>query len=166
MNYRATADWPYHISSGGAVWKIVDGKRLYAVLYRGERFGDGANSWHLPHGTLEEGETLEACAIREIREEAGLIAEPVVYLGMIHFHFYEDAEGIDYDKTNHYFLCKYVSGDGTEMDAEHDEVYWLEADEAIAKFLTLSDRETLAIDRGEVIIARAEDYFKTHNTSI
>lgn len=39
--------------------------------------------WGLPGGAREDGETLEACVVREIREEVGLDARPGRYVGCI-----------------------------------------------------------------------------------
>ena len=44
------------------------------VLIRNERFAVGRELWELPAGTLEAGETHEACAARELREETGYTA--------------------------------------------------------------------------------------------
>jgi ADP-ribose pyrophosphatase YjhB (NUDIX family) len=43
----------------------------------------GTRSWSLPGGTLEMGETLEACVVREVEEETGLIVrvDGLLYLG-------------------------------------------------------------------------------------
>ena len=50
------------------VW-ILNGDRC--VLVRNGR-GDGSSWWSLPGGGVEAGETLEAAAIREAREETGM----------------------------------------------------------------------------------------------
>ena len=62
---------------GVAVVIIRDGKILL-----GERIGaHGANTWATPGGHLEMGEGIEACAIRETLEEAGLIISKVTQIG-------------------------------------------------------------------------------------
>ncbi|AGZ40503.1 NUDIX domain-containing protein [Actinoplanes friuliensis] len=39
-------------------------------------------TWALPGGTIELGETLRDCAVREVREECGLIAHSVTPFGL------------------------------------------------------------------------------------
>ncbi len=43
------------------------------ALLLGKRRGVHAPHWSIPGGHLEAGESFEACAIREVREETGLI---------------------------------------------------------------------------------------------
>jgi len=55
-----------HIGVGVMVWKgdrLLLGKRISA---------HSENSWQFPGGHLEFGETVEACARREVGEEAGI----------------------------------------------------------------------------------------------
>jgi ADP-ribose pyrophosphatase len=50
----------------------VDGEQL--VLVRQTRAGAGGRTLELPAGTIEEGESPEECAARELVEECGLTA--------------------------------------------------------------------------------------------
>jgi ADP-ribose pyrophosphatase YjhB (NUDIX family) len=50
---------------------IVDDANVLLITHRRR----GRTYWTLPGGGLEEGETLEACLIREIKEETGLDVE-------------------------------------------------------------------------------------------
>lgn len=47
--YRATEDWPYHISSGGVVYTINNNKLEVALLARKEK---ESKTYHLSKGTL------------------------------------------------------------------------------------------------------------------
>jgi len=59
------------ISCGTLPWRIVDGK--YEVLLI-KQF-DHNDSWGVPKGHIDVGESLEACAIRETREETGVLVK-------------------------------------------------------------------------------------------
>jgi ADP-ribose pyrophosphatase len=53
------------------------------VLIRQYRFAGGGFLWEVPAGTLQAGEAPEACARRELEEEAGLVAQEMRSLGSI-----------------------------------------------------------------------------------
>lgn len=68
-------------SCGGVV--IYRGKIL--VLYK--RYKNKYEGWVLPKGTVEEGETYEDTAVREVREEGGASACIRKYIGTTHYSF-------------------------------------------------------------------------------
>ncbi|SNY89112.1 ADP-ribose pyrophosphatase YjhB, NUDIX family [Nocardia amikacinitolerans] len=78
---------------------LVPGGSALIVDERGaillQRRSDSGN-WSLPGGTMEIGETLEQCVIRETREETGLDTEITGLLGIYtdpeHVIFYSDGE--------------------------------------------------------------------------
>jgi ADP-ribose pyrophosphatase YjhB (NUDIX family) len=63
--------------AGGIAYRERNGRREI-LLVRAKRNPD---EWVLPKGHVETGETLSGCARREIREEAGVDAEPLVFIG-------------------------------------------------------------------------------------
>ena len=54
-------------ASGGVVWRRVDSGLEVVVVHR-PRYDD----WSLPKGKLDEGESWEQAALREVDEEVGL----------------------------------------------------------------------------------------------
>jgi ADP-ribose pyrophosphatase len=50
------------------------------ILLRQYRYAAGGTLWEAPAGKLDEGESPEACAIRELEEEAGVTANRLVRL--------------------------------------------------------------------------------------
>jgi len=97
-----------HIGVGVMVWKgdrLLLGKRISL---------HSENSWQFPGGHLEFGETVEACARREVREEAGVAIRNIVHSG------YTNDVFINADK--HYVTLfvssQYDSGEPTVMEPD------------------------------------------------
>lgn len=125
-------------------------KREYAILYRKSK-SNRVESWHLPKGTLHTNETLEQCARREIREESGFNVKIICYLGALH-RLWESKPKWPIDKTMHFFLALYQSGNASDMDHEHDEVVWLPAKTAIECLSKGPKDEAEIIRRAEIYL--------------
>lgn len=73
-------DWPRPgVTTDIVVFAQPDGVRSILLIQR--KHDPFAGAWALPGGFLDEGETLEACAARELREETGLVAGPLRLFG-------------------------------------------------------------------------------------
>ena len=88
--------------------------------------------WLVPGGGMEEGETPEACCIRETEEETGLIVRPLRQF-LILYEYYEE-----YRYISHYFVCE-VTGRGqmrlTDAEIRRGlEPQWLSLNEAVSLF--------------------------------
>jgi len=68
------------VTSDCVVFCTINGKRNILLIKR--KNPPFQNSWAFPGGFLDEGETLEQCAIRELEEETGIIAEKVDFFAM------------------------------------------------------------------------------------
>ena len=61
--------------------------------------------WDLPKGKLDPGETIEACAIREVMEETGLSNVELLKPLVITYHTYDES-GHHLLKDSHWYLMK------------------------------------------------------------
>lgn len=86
------------VSCGGIV--IHKGKIL--LLYKNLR--NRYEGWVLPKGTVEEGEEHVETALREVREEAGVTAEPVQYIGKSEYTFNVPDDIVE--KEVHWYLMR------------------------------------------------------------
>lgn len=77
------------------------------------------NTYEIPKGTVEEGESSEQACIREIKEETGYDAAIVSYLSSATIN-YTWSDGIDYEKRIDYYLLKPMSND-SQPDREENE---------------------------------------------
>jgi 8-oxo-dGTP pyrophosphatase MutT (NUDIX family) len=106
-------------SAGGLVVDTETGRA--AVIGRLDR--RGRLLWSLPKGHIENGETVEQAAVREVAEETGINSAVVASLGSIDYWFV--AEDRRVHKTVHHFLLRALGGELSDADVEVTEVAWV-----------------------------------------
>ena len=117
----ASREYPDRPVIGIGAVIVQDGK----VLLVKRKFAPLAGEWSLPGGGVEVGETLDACVVREMREETGLDVEvgPVIE---VFDRITHDADGrVQY----HYVLVDYLCWPlGGELVAASDvaDAAWVE----------------------------------------
>lgn len=95
----------------------------------------------MPKGHIENGETTEQAAIREVAEETGISGRITARLGSVEYTF--TAQGRRIRKRVHHFLMEAVGGELSDADIEVTEVAWVPLDE-IAERLAYAGERRLA----------------------
>jgi 8-oxo-dGTP diphosphatase len=124
-------------AAGGLVTRSAAG-RVEVLLVHRPKYDD----WTFPKGKLDPGETDEAAALREVREETGYAcalgeAAPTVR--------YRDGRGRP--KRVRYWFMTVVGGVPDVPNTEVDELRWLSAEDA-STLLTYAHDQTLAMRLG------------------
>ncbi len=98
--------------------------------------------WSIPGGVLEVGELVREAAVREAREETGLIVEPVELLGVYDRVVRDLEKRVQYHYVLIDFLCRRVGG---ELAAASDaaEVRWFTREELPALKLAEDTQEVI-----------------------
>jgi 8-oxo-dGTP pyrophosphatase MutT (NUDIX family) len=104
-------------SAGGVVLVPVGRQTFVALIEVQER-----RVLALPKGHLEEGEESVTTAVREVWEETGLRARPLVGLGEISYWFYSRRQRARIAKRVEFFLLEYTSGSPAKHNDEVDGV--------------------------------------------
>ena len=112
------------VAAGGVVFREGDeGPEIVLVSRR------ASGLFALPKGKVDPGEVIEQTALREVREETGLVAEIVEPLGEVRYWFMDD-RGERVDKVVYLFLMRPTGGDLADHDHEFDDVGWFHLAEA------------------------------------
>lgn len=132
-------------SSGGAVFMLRDGAPHVALIATRNR-----TRWGLPKGAMTDGETSEAAALREVREETGLEARIVKPLDTIEYSFRAGDTLIR--KRVDFYLMEYVAGELEPQLSEVDDVEWVELTAALQRASFPSERRLLEAARMELAL--------------
>jgi 8-oxo-dGTP pyrophosphatase MutT (NUDIX family) len=127
------------ISAGGVVYRR-EGDDIEVVL-ASRRTRRGELAWGLAKGGIEENESPEDAAVREVREETGLLAEIEASLGETrYFYVWED---VRIRKTVHFFLMRHAGGNVEDRDDEMEEIRWFPLERALKRAAYRGERDVL-----------------------
>jgi len=113
--------------AGGVVYRITKAGKLQIVLFQ-----DVRERWTIPKGHIEEGETAQESAIREISEEVGLFGiEPVCWLGKVNFRYRRVNSLVIINMQT--YLFKAGKDDALKKEEWMHDVRWFDFDEAVEK---------------------------------
>jgi 8-oxo-dGTP diphosphatase len=118
-------------AAGGVVWRRGDDGAEIVIVHR-PRYDD----WSLPKGKLDDGESWEEAALREVEEEVGLRCRLGDELDPTS---YEDRKGRS--KVVRYWLMEPKGDPDFRPNDEVDEIRWLAPAEAEAEVSYPHDAE-------------------------
>lgn len=115
-----SAGYKFVQAAGGVVLDEQD--RLLAIRRLGK--------WDLPKGKVDHGETIEAAALREVREECGIEQLTIISPLTESWHTYE-RKGRQHLKCTSWFLMRGSSHDKLTAQADEniEEARWLDEEE-------------------------------------
>jgi 8-oxo-dGTP pyrophosphatase MutT (NUDIX family) len=156
------------ISAGGVVVRRAGGEGWNVAVIEPEAgAGSGRPSRKtarkavlaLPKGLVDPGEQAEQTALREVREETGVVAAIVAKLGDIKYVYSRSwGDGQRVFKIVSFFLLSYLSGEiddiAPEMRVEVTRASWISLDEAPRKLAYRGERD---------MVKRAQQYLQSHN---
>ncbi len=132
------------VSAGGVIYRRRDDQVEVALIHTGKR-------WGLPKGHVEEGERVEETAVREVREETGLLGKLDRKLGQISYTYRgksRNGRPIRVAKRVTFFLLEYLEGEVHGHDYEVDEARWFTLDEAFAKLFFATEQKMVRRAKG------------------
>jgi 8-oxo-dGTP pyrophosphatase MutT (NUDIX family) len=137
------------VSAGGVVFRLREGGGVEVALILTHE-----HRWQLPKGWIDEGESPEQTAVREVREETGVDADVLGALGVIAYQYVSkyDTEPVRVHKRVHVFLLRYTDGSIDDHDDEVIEALWVGIAEA-ERMLAFKDERQMMANAREALAA-------------
>jgi 8-oxo-dGTP pyrophosphatase MutT (NUDIX family) len=156
-------------SAGGVVLRQISGVWHVALIEPQRTKADGQKTvpsktplktkrtvLALPKGLIDLGEKPQATAIREVREETGIVAEVVTKLADNKYVYVRKwSDGARVFKVVSFYLMRYVSGEidelTSDMRIEVKQALWIPLNEAVSRLEHSSERKVVKQAQGIVV---------------
>lgn len=127
-------------SAGGIVIKKLNNS-VQILLIQSPGKDRKNEYWGFPKGHLEEGETSQQAAEREVLEETGVTAEVVEKIDDTKYFFVWEGERVF--KTVSFFLMRYLNGEVKFQSSELIGADWFDIETAMEKLTFKNDKKLL-----------------------
>jgi 8-oxo-dGTP pyrophosphatase MutT (NUDIX family) len=145
---KVSGAWPNknlvtrEFSSGGAVYK-GKGKEIFWLVTKSAASEIYPKQvWRLPKGWIDEGETTEEAALREIREEGGVEAKIIKKIETVKYFFTAPDKG-KILKFVTFYLTEWIKDLPEGFGEETSEIAWLTYEEAYKKLSYSGEKQVL-----------------------
>jgi len=132
-----------HYSAGVVVYRKHKDTIEYLLLHY------SAGHWDFSKGHMEEGETKEQTALRELKEESGLTATIEPGFTASFSYYFKDYDNVESHKEVYFFVGK-AHDEKIKLSDEHQDFAWLPYEQALEK-LTYENAKKLLKDAHEFV---------------
>ena len=129
-------------SSGGVVYRKEKNGILWLVTRSMPSKEYPQAVWRFPKGWIDEGETTEAAALREVREEGGVEAKIIQKIETIKY-FFTTPDKNKILKFVTFYLMEWQEDLPEGFDGETSEIAWLNYEEADKKLAYNGEKQML-----------------------
>lgn len=123
-------------SSGGIILKKMNDEMMIILGNTGHSL-----EWRIPKGTLEKNESIEGCAMREVKEETGYSTKIIEYIDFTNWSYEKDSK--IYNETAFFYMMELENEIQEKIGDEFSKVDWFEIGDAI-NILTYSNEKRIA----------------------
>ncbi|HTV48469.1 MAG TPA: NUDIX domain-containing protein [Phycisphaerae bacterium] len=130
------------------VYRNGDNGIEFLQLHRSPGSGDYAGSWQTIYGGIKSKETAIEAAIREVKEETGLVPKEFYQVEYLESFYHRSRDRVTVLPV---FAALMARNAKITLDAEHDAFRWVTAAEVSTHFVWRVQREAIDIIQRDII---------------